>query len=246
MNNYDPESLGFYQAMQQDCKHMLNELGHCYKILEVHELIKLQRIFDRCLFTSKHAELYKMTRAEIICGAMIAKHQLESEIDGAMPSYNKICGPIPLLPHFLGIGQGWDDLQSIYNKEHNSWKTNEPQPWIHSGTTYLEGIKGNAVKIGYDSVHVIFGIETLTNNIINVNLTIDGKEKLPIMVNKTSILPNTIILQKNSHIKAEITIFSSDKYVYEIPILIGVSYISEDALRYIKLQEFKDRIVKVT
>lgn len=185
---------------------------------------------------------------EALLGGMIAKVQMETEIDSEIPASNKVGGPIPIRAPFLGVGDDWEDILSIYGGVQGAWTTGILQHWIHSGTTLMGGTNGNAVRIGENAVHVIYAVDSIhTSPKLNaVQFTIDGKQKpmlnlawaqksAPAMSQQVKEFDNAIVLKKDTTFLADVFISgafgAAVAQVVDFPTLYGVSYIKEPALR---------------
>ena len=245
--------LGSLQAEQADAKELLNDLGLVGQPLEPHELVRFGRSFERQfvsgLVDRETAEIMRRHRGEILLGAMVAKRQMEAQIDGQQPASGKIGGPLWMRACWFGIGDDWEDIDGIYSSAQTSWTTGTPQDWIHSGTLLLAGTDGNAIRILENAVHVIIGIGSLhTSPIIEtVKFVIDGKEKSVFTVmrpqkigasvhsRKIHEFDNGIILKKDSTFQADVfisrAIGAPSTLQQDYPWLVGASFIREDALR---------------
>jgi hypothetical protein len=178
-------------------------------------------------------QILKRHTKEILVGAMLAKEQMDAEIDGMFPESGKIGGPIPIRAAFLGIGKDWDDIGSI--------TTGTAQYWIHSGTALLGGTAGRPVRIGRNAVHVIFGIGDYhpSPKLESVKFELNGQEQPIILLSPMRItdvkiveLQKSIILKRGTTILA--TVYATDSIgasVDDIPYLFGVSFILDDKLR---------------
>jgi len=237
---------------QAEAQEVLDALGFVGKPLKPHELNKFSRSFDR-QFVGHYvdrqiSEIMLKHRAELLMGAMIAKEQMEAEIDGEQPAPGKIGGPLAIRAAWFGIGDSWQDIRGIYAAAQNSWSTGSAQNWIHSGTSLLAGTAGNAVKILENAVHVIVGVGSLhaSPKIETIQFTIDNKTKPIINLERVlQIAPgnqlrireldDAIILKKNQTFKAQVFISeafgAASDYQQDYPFLVGASYISEDGLR---------------
>lgn len=229
------------------------DLGYVFQPLEAHELNKFgmafQRQFVQDAWDREIADLMLRHRAECLLGAMVAKRQMEAEIDGEQPAPGKIGGPLSIRACWFGIGDDWEDINGIYAAAQNSWSTGTPQRWIHSGTTLLAGTAGNPVKILESAVHVIVGIGTFhaAPKFESCQWTIDGKEK-PIhllfrphkigssgMHRQVKEFDNAIILKKNQTVLVRnfisVAFGAMSDFQQDYPFLMGCSFIKEDALR---------------
>lgn len=242
--------LGTYMA---EAVQLGGALGVTVKPLTAKELVRFGRAFERQfvreLAPRSMADIHLRHIKEALLGAMIAKEQMNAEIDGELPASNKIQGPVPIRACWLGIGDDWEDVDSIYAGAAGVWTTGAPQNWIHSGSTLMGGTAGNGVRIGLNAVHVIYGLYSLhaSPKIESVQLTIDDKAK-PVLYThwawKTSPgaerqqikeLDTAFIWKKDTKVLAKVFIskaFGLNSATQEdFPALYGVSYIKEPAAR---------------
>jgi len=245
-------SLEILKNYQEDARILASDLGVTTRNLTPKELVRFGRSFERQFVRAyperQIVDLYMRHRAEALLGAMMAKEQMDAEIDDEQPASNKIGGPLPIRACWLGIGDDWEDINGIYNGVQNAWVTGECENWIHSGTRLMAGTAGNAVRIGENALHVIFGIDDThaAPRVEVVQFTIDGKEKpillcffaqrvLPGAARPIKELDNAYILKKDTVVKAELFISEAfgaiSAFQTTFPRLIGVSYIKEPALR---------------
>lgn len=245
-------NLGQLQKLQIDARTLASDLGVTTRDLTDKELIRFGRSFERQFITvypeREVVDIYMRHKAEALLGAMVAKDQMNAEIDDEQPASNKIGGPNPIEAAHFGIGDDWEDLNSIYAAAQNAWTTGAPQNWIHSGSTLMGGTAGNAIRIGMNAVHVVFGIESTHDSprIQASQFTIDGKQKpklttfwqprtLPGAPHAVKEFDNAFVFKKDSTVLA--TIFISGAFgapsalQTDFPRLVGVSYIKEPALR---------------
>jgi len=240
------------RAMQDDARSLADDLGIVTRDLTDKELTRFGRSFERqfirALPQREMRDIHMRHIKEALLGGMIAKEQMDAEIQGELPASNKIGGPLPIRACWLGIGDDWEDIYSIYNTAQNAWTTGSPQYWIHSGTLLMGGTTGNAIRIGENAVHVIYALASIHSSpkLDSVQFTIDGKLK-PILycgwaqkvalghTQRIKEFDNAIILKKDTTLLAEV--FFSYAYggpsaqVVDFPALYGVSYIKEPALR---------------
>lgn len=238
--------------MQGDAKTLADDLGVTTRDLTEKELIRFGRAFMRQFVLNYPvrvvADAHLRHRAEALLGAMIAKVQMDAEIDSEQPASNKVGGPVPIRASYFGIGDDWEDLNGIYAAVQNAWTTGAAQNWIHSGSTLMAGTAGNAVRIGENAVHVVYGLGSVhaSPRIESIQFTIDGKEK-PILktfwaqkVNPGADRPikeldSCYIFKKDTTVLAEIIISHAygapSALQTDFPRLYGVSYIKEPALR---------------
>ena len=245
-------SLSSLKSMMADARALADDLGVVTRDLTDRELTRFGRAFERQFVrqytTREIRDIYLRHQGEALLGAMIAKEQMDAEIDSEQPAPNKIGGPIPIEAAYLGIGDNWEDINGIYAGAQSSWSTGTPQNWIHSGTSLMGGTAGNPVRIGENAVHVIFAIGSLhpSPKIESVQFTIDGKTKpklltffsqryMPGAPRAVKELDNCYILNKDKTVLAKVFIGHAfgepSDYVIDFPYLIGVSYIKEPALR---------------
>jgi len=216
------------------------------------ELVRFGRSFERqfirALPTRQMSDIHLRHIKEALLGGMLAKEQMDAEIQGETPGSNKTGGPIAIRACFLGVGDDWEDIYGIYSAAQGAWSTGAVQSWIHSGTTLMAGTDHNPIKIGENAVHVIYGISSIhaSPKLESLQFTIDGKLK-PMLycgfaqkhavghTQRIKELDNAIILRKDTTFLAKV-FFSSAfgdevDYVVDFPVLYGVSYIKEPALR---------------
>lgn len=235
-----------------DARELASDLGVTTRDLSDKELVRFGRSFQRQFILTyperQVVDIYMRHRAEAILGAMIAKEQMDAEIDSEQPASNKIGGPLPISAHWMGIGDDWEDLNSIYNNVQNAWTTGACQDWIHSGTLLMGGTAGNAVRVGENAVHVIFGVDDThaAPRVERVQATIDGKLKpvlltffshksLPGAARPVKEFDSAYIIKKDTTFLMQVFISRAygavSTYQTTFPRLIGVSYIKEPALR---------------
>jgi len=245
-------TLNDLKAMQSDAATLADDLGVVTKSLTERELTRFGRSFERqFVFTLPErnlVDLYLRHQKEALLGAMIAKEQMDNEIDDEQPSSNKIGGPLAIRACWLGIGDDWEDIDSIYAGVQGTWTTGAPQDWIHAGTTLMGGTIGNAVRIGENAVHVVFGLGSLhaSPKIESVQFTLDGKQKptlltffsqksLPGAVRVIKELDNAYVFKEDTTVHAHVFISrafgTTVTNVTDYPYLVGVSYIKEPAVR---------------
>lgn len=250
-------SLGTLRGYQDEARVLADDLAMVTRDLTDKELTRFGRSFERqfirALPTRQMADIHLRHIKEALLGGMLAKEQMDAEIQGETPGSNKTGGPLAIRACFLGIGDDWEDLNGIHGGTLNSWTTGAAQPWIHSKTTLMAGagVYGtpwNAIKIGENAVHVIYGISSIhaSPKLESLQFTIDGKLK-PLLycgwaqkhavghTQRIKELDNAIILRKDTTFKADV-FFSHAfgapvDFVTDFPVLYGVSYIKEPALR---------------
>jgi len=239
-------------SRQDTARQLAADLGVTSRDLEEHELIRFGRAFDRQFVVGNSlvrvTEIYAKHKTEALLGAMIAKEQMDAEIDGENPGANKIGGPIPIQSYFLGVGEAWEDILGIYAAAQSSWTTGAVQNWIHSGTTMMGGTAGNAIRIGENHVTVVFGLESLhaSPKIEGVQFTIDGKTKPTIHTawaqrtasentDRVKELDNAYVFMKDTIVRAQVMISpafgAASTLQQDYPALMGVSFVKEPALR---------------
>jgi hypothetical protein len=183
-------------------------------------------------------DMYVRHIQEMLMGAMIARNQMLSPIDGEQPGAGKIGGPLMIRAPWLGIGQDWDDIGTITSGGQVNW--------IHSGTTMMGGTAGHAVKIGTNQVTVVIGMGSFhpSPKIETVQFTIDGKPR-PVLIlqqiRKSALtadglnvkeFDNAYILKKATTVLGQIVVTTAQgATVSDIPFLIGASFIQEAMLR---------------
>lgn len=246
-------NLSELRSLQGEARTLADDLGVVTRDLKDKELTRFGRSFERQFIINlperAMVDLHRRHKAEALLGAMIAKEQMDSEIDDEQPASNKVGGPLAIDAQWLGIGDDWEDLNSIYAGAQNAWTTGAPQDWIHSGTTFMGGTAANTpIRIGGNAVHVVYGIGSVhaSPKIHSVQFTIDGKQKPKILlfwaqrINPGAVRPikeldNAYIFKKNTTVLADVFISDSfgapDAFVTDYPRLYGVSYIKEPALR---------------
>jgi len=245
-------SLSQLRSMMADARALADDLGVVTRDLTDRELTRFGRAFERQfvrqLESREIRDIFLRHQGEALLGAMLAKEQMNAEIDSEQPAPNKIGGPLPIDAAYLGIGDDWEDINGIYGGTQSSWTTGSPQNWIHSGTSLLGGTAGNAIRIGENAVHVVFGIGSLhpSPKIQSVQFTIDGKLKpklvtafaqkyMPGAPRPIKELDNCYIFNKDKTVLAKVMISHAfgapSDYVVDYPYLIGVSFIKEPALR---------------
>lgn len=245
-------TLSDLQAMQNDARALAGDLGVVTRDLTDKELNRFGRSFTRqfiqALPTREMGDIHLRHQKEGLLGAMIAKEQMDAEIDDEIPSSNKVGGPIPIRACFLGVGDDWEDINGIYAGAQNAWSTGAAQDWIHSGTTLMGGTAHNAIRIGENTVHVIYACSSIhaSPKLESIQFTIDGKLK-PMMycgwaqkhalghTQRIKEFDNAFILKKDTTFLAQV-FFSHAygapvDYVTDFPVLYGVSFCKEPALR---------------
>ena len=207
-----------------------------------------ERQFIRALPTREMADIHLRHIKEALLGGMLAKEQMDAEVQGETPGSNKCGGPLAIRACFLGVGDDWEDIYGIYNTAQGSWSTGTPQDWIHSGTQLMGAAGGDPIKIGENAVHVIYGISSIhaSPKLESLQFTIDGKLK-PLLycgwaqkhavghTQRIKELDNAIILRKDTTFLAQVFFsqaFGAEvDFVTDFPVLYGISYVKEPALR---------------
>ena len=244
------------QGMQNDARTLADDLGVVTRNLTDKELNRFGRSFTRQFIRElpqrQMVDLYLRHQKEALLGGMIAKAQMETEIDNEVPASNKVGGPLAIRACWFGIGDDWEDIGSIYGsavaRGAGAWTTGAAQDWIHSGTLLMGGTDGHAIRVGENAVHVIFGMASIhaSPKLESVKFTIDGKEKPALYcgfaqkigvghTQRIKEFDNAFILKKDTTFLAEV--FFSGAFgptvteVTDFPVLYGVSFIKEPAVR---------------
>lgn len=240
------------RSMQNDARTLADDLGVVTIDMTDKELTRFGRSFVRQFVIQSPlreiADMYLRHQKEALLGGMIAKQIMNAEVDDEIPASNKIGGPVAINAQWLGLGDDWEDIRSIYNNVQNQWTTGAPQNWIHAGSLLMGGTVGNAVRIGTNAVHVIWGVGDINPapKLTSVQFTVDGKQK-PVIYpnwaqkqspNLTSLVKefdNAFILKKDTTFLARV-LFSANfggpsAFVTDYPVLWGVSYVKEPTLR---------------
>jgi hypothetical protein len=257
------------KSLMADAKSLATELGLVHRDLTDKELYKFGRTFERQFvlpFPERQVvDIHLRHQAEALLGAMVAKEQMEAEIDGELPASGKIGGPLAIRASWLGIGDDWEDIGSIYGtataRGQGYWTPGSPQDWIHSGTLLMGGTDGNAVKIGENALHIVYGIQSLhaSPKIESIQFTIDGKDKPILLTFWTQKTPYTLRIKEldNAFVWKEDTtvlakVFISEAFgdtitqAVDFPALMGVSYIKEPQLRVHDPVTSTDRVLPGT
>lgn len=244
--------VNYLKTLALDARQLADDLGVTTRDLNDTELTRFGRAFERQfvlgLDTRELIDIYRRHQAEALLGAMIAKVQMNAEIDGEQPASNKVGGPLPIRACHFGIGDDWEDILSIYAGAQGAWTTGAAQNWIHSGTTLMGGTAGNGIRIGENAVHVVFGLESshASPKVESAQFTIDGKQKpfletfwaqrvLPGAIRAIKELDSAYVFKKDTVVLG--TVFISGAFgaastlQTDFPRLTGVSYIKEPALR---------------
>lgn len=237
---------------QNEAEELADDLGIVTRSLTDKELTRFGYSFERQFVAGVSLtflqDIYLRHRKECILGAIIAKEQMDADVDGEIPASNKIGGPLPILAPWLGVGDSWEDINGIYSGTQDAWTTGSCEDWIHSGTYLMGGLDGSAVRIGGNAVHIIFGLGSLHSSpkVETVQFTIDGKQKpclypwwaqrqAPGYTQRVKEFDSCFVLRKDTVFKAELYIsraFGGASALQEdYPMLYGVSYIREPAVR---------------
>ena len=251
--------IGRLRALQSDMVSLGDDLGLVMKLLEDDELTRFGRAYER-QFVMPFAErqiidIYMRHQGECLLGAIVAKEQMDADVQGEQPGSNMVAGPVPIRAAFLGIGDDWEDIAGIYGTAADTrgqgyWTPGSAQDWIHSGTALMGGTDGHAVKIGENAVHVVIAIQDYhpSPKLESVQFTLDGKEK-PILecfyphkrfeALRIKELDNAYIFKKDTTVLGKI--FISEAFGAVItqavcyPQLLGVSYIKEPVQRTLEI-----------
>ena len=260
-------SLGSLQGLQADARVLADDLGIVTRDLTDKELTRFGRSFERQFIrgyaTRQVVDIHIRHQAEALLGAMLAKEQMDAEIDSEQPASNKIGGPLAIEAQWFGVGDDWEDLTSIYCTTQAAWTTGSEQYWIHSGTSLMTGTwadRTKPIRIGMNAVHVVYGMQSLhaSPKIEAAQFIIDDKEKpklltfwaqksLPGAARPVKEFDNCYIFNKDKTVHAKV--FISDAYgalsalQTDFPALIGVSYIKEPALRLLDPDKANHTIV---
>lgn len=245
-----PINLSALQSLQTDGLQLADDLGIVVKKLTDKELTRFGRAFARQFVLPYQMrevrDIHMRHQGEALVGALIAKEQMDAEIDSELPASNKVGGPIPIRACWLGVGDDWEDILGIYAGAQGVWTTGTPQRWIHSGTTLMAGTAGNAIRIGENAVHVIYGIGNLhaSPKVESVEFTVDGKLKPILQLHwaqkqpdslRVKELDNAIILKEDTTFLARLmysnAFGAAVASVLDYPYLFGVSYVKEPQLR---------------
>lgn len=244
------------KTLMADAKSLATELGLVHRDLSDKELYKFGRTFERQFmlpFPERQVvDIHLRHQAEALLGAMVAKEQMDAEVDGELPASGKIGGPLAIRAPWFGIGDDWEDIASVYGtttaRGQGYWTPGSPQDWIHSGTLLMGGTDTNPVKIGENALHIVYGLQSLhpSPKIESIQFTVDGKDKpvlltfwtqktLPTEGLKIKELDNAFVWKKDTTVRARV--FISEAFgdiitqAVDYPALMGVSYIKEPPLR---------------
>ena len=245
-------TLSDLQGMQGDARTLASDLGVVTRDLTDKELNRFGRSFTRQFIRNladrQMVDIHLRHQKEALLGGMIAKAQMETEIDNEVPASNKIGGPLAIRAAYFGIGDDWEDIWGITAGAAAAWATGAPQNWIHSGSTLMAGVAGNAIRIGENAVHVIYGASSIhaAPKLESMQFTIDGKLKPELYcgwaqkhaighTQRIKEFDNAFILKKDTTFLGQV-FFSSAfgaavDFVTDFPVLYGVSYIKEPAVR---------------
>ena len=225
-------------GLQAEALRVATEKGLVTRTLTGRELAAFRRSFERALVLfypeREIRDAFMRHQGEILLGAMVAKEQMDAEVDGEQPGPGKIGGPIPIRAGFLGVGDDWEDA--------GTFTTGTPQNWIHSGTSLLGGTAGNPIRIGENAVHVVIGIRSRhpSPKVESVQFSVDGSDK-PVLVTAFPMkagalafkeLESAMIWKDTTTVRGRV--FLSGIYgstAVDYPELVGCSFIKEPQLR---------------
>ena len=239
------------RSTQRDMESLGDNLGLVTKLLEDDELTRFGRAFERQFITPfaerQIVDIYLRHQGECLLGAMVAKEQMDADIQGEQPGSNMVAGPVAIRAAFLGIGDDWEDILGIHAGTQGYWSVGAADTWIHSQSTLMGGTgTSTAVKIGENAVHVVIAVEDYhpSPKLESAQFTIDGKEK-PILEMfyphkrfeslRIKELDNAHIFKRDTTVLAKV--FISGAFGAAItqalcyPQLVGVSYIKEPVMR---------------
>ncbi len=249
-------TLETLQSYQGEARVLADDLAIVTRDLKDKELTRFGRSFERqfvrSLPTKEMIDVHLRHIKEGLLGAMVAKEQMDAEVQGETPGSNKCGGPLAIRACWFGIGDDWEDIGSIYGtaaaRGQGAWTTGAAQWWIHSGTLLMGGTDTNPIRIGENAVHVIYGLSSIhaSPKLESVQFTIDGKLK-PMLycgfaqkhavghTQRIKELDNAIVVRKDTTLKVQVFFSEAygdvSEYVTDFPVLYGVSYIKEPALR---------------
>lgn len=249
-------TLGTLRSYQDEARVLADDLAMVTRDLTDKELTRFGRSFERqfirALPTREMVDIHLRHIKEALLGGMVAKEQMDAEVQGETPGSNKVGGPFAIRACYLGVGEDWEDINGIYGGTQNAWTTGAAQPWIHNETLLMAAAAYatpfHPIRIGENAVHVIYGLSSIhaSPKLESVQFTIDGKLKTILYcgwaqkhavghTQRIKEFDNTIILKKDTTVYAEV-FFSHAfgapvDYVEDFPVLYGVSYIKEPALR---------------
>lgn len=230
--------MSYLASIQNEAGALARQLGLTYKDLTPAELEKWQFSFQRQFILGyperEIVDILQRHIKELLLGAMIAKNQMNAEIDGELPAAGKVGGPLAIRAGWLGIGDDWEDGGSI--------TTGSPQYWIHSGTTLLGGTSGRPIRVGKNAVFVLVAVGSLhpSPKVESIKFTVDGREKPTLNTGwalknsglKIKEFDSAFILKENTQVLAQV--FASATHgatVTDYLYLLGAAYIPEAQLR---------------
>ena len=242
------------QDLQATAVKLAKALGYSYVELDKTELTRFGKAYERAFVLGyperEIVDVYLRHQGEALLGAMVAKEQMDAVIDGEQPGSGKVGGPLPIRACWLGIGDDWEDIASIYGsavaRGQGYWTPGAPQDWIHSGTLLMGGADSHPVKIAENALHVVFGVGSLhaSPKIESVQFEINEKTKpifLTFFAQKQAFgrrwkeFDNAYVWKKDDTILADVLISEAFgetiSRATDYPYLIGVSYIKEPQLR---------------
>lgn len=231
-------NLDALKSLQTNAVSLASSLGLVYSPLNDTELGTFGTSFERS-FVAENVQrdivdIHMRHQTESLVGAMVAKAQMNSSIDGEQPSSNQVGGPLLIKAAYLGIGNSgltsgdWDLSVTTTFAEVN---------WIDSAGL-LGGTAGNAIRVGQNSLFVIYGVGTFSQSpvIEDVRFVIDAKPKSAMYVGslwrssnlKVKEFDTAYLLKQNTTFLAK---YLATQAGTDSPYLIGVAYIPEPYLR---------------
>ncbi|GAI57130.1 unnamed protein product, partial [marine sediment metagenome] len=147
-------SLGTLRSYQDEARVLADDLAIVTRDLTDKELTRFGRSFERqfirALPVKQMVDIHLRHIKEALLGGMIAKEQMDAEVQGETPGSNKVGGPLAIRACYFGIGDDWEDLYGILNALYgaSAWNTGVFQYWIHSQTALLAGDDPNPIRIG--------------------------------------------------------------------------------------------------
>lgn len=236
-----PLSLEYLKKVHAAAKAWAADEGLVVRDLTEKEIKKFGVSFERQFVLAyperQIVDIHERHIAEIMAGALVAKEQMDAEIDGELPAAGKVGGPLVIRACYVGIGDDWEDIPDF--------TTGAAQNWIHSGTTLMGGVDGNPIRFGENCVLVPVALGDLhpSPKIESARFTIDGKEKPILKTGLPQKMPFSIRVKefnKGLLFKEDTTllgeIFGSTAFgatVTSYPYLLGAAYIKERQLRLI-------------
>lgn len=232
------------KTLQSQAVSLAASLGLVYTQLSDTELQTFGTSYERS-FVSENiqreiVDIHVRHQTESLVGAMVAKAQMNSSIDGEQPASNQIGGPLLIRAAHLGIGSATTASPPVVTAE--DWDVSvgtafAETNWIHSGGL-LNGTAGDAIRVGQNMVFVIYGVASLVSSpvIESIRFTIDAKPKANIYVGdmfrssnlKIKELDTGLLLKQNTTILG--TYFPTATGT-DAPQVLGVVFIPEPYLR---------------